>query len=321
MLKIVVVGSIHEEGMQLLRARSDFAVDVLSDLSPAGIAKGVAGAHGISIRTQKLTKEILALAPDLRIVSRHGVGFDNVDVAYLSSRKIPMALAVDSNFTAVAEHTLMMMLCLVKDAFACDEAVRAGDFDYRQKGTMSDLMKKHVLIMGLGRIGRRVADLCLAFDMRVSAYDPYVQQSPAPGIEMVADFRSALSSLDFLSLHMPATTDSVGMIGAKELAMLQPHVFIVNCARGGIIDETLLAQALSSGAIRGVGMDVFAQEPHDHTHPLFQQKRCLFTPHNAALSVECSIRMAKQAAQNIIDCMEGVLQARVVANRQELGLE
>jgi D-3-phosphoglycerate dehydrogenase len=129
-----------------------------------------------------------------------------------------------------------------------------------------------------------------------------------------------LPSLDFLSLHMPAAPGSIGMIGARELAMLRPHVIIVNCARGGIVDEDLLAQALSSGAIRGVGMDVFAQEPHDHTQPLFRQKRCLFTPHNAALSVECSIRMAKQAAQNIIDCMDGVLQARVVANRKELGL-
>ncbi|MDR0467138.1 MAG: 3-phosphoglycerate dehydrogenase, partial [Deltaproteobacteria bacterium] len=196
MLKIVVVGPIHEEGMKLLHARSDFAVDVLSDLSPEGIAKGVAGAHGISIRTQKLTKEMLAQAPDLRVVSRHGVGFDNVDVAYLSSRKIPMALAVASNFTAVGEHTLMMMLCIAKDAFACDEAVRRGDFDFRHKGTMSDLFEKQVLIMGLGRIGRRVADLCLAFGMRVCAYDPFVPQSAAPtGVEMVADFRAALPTL------------------------------------------------------------------------------------------------------------------------------
>ncbi|MCL2123574.1 MAG: hydroxyacid dehydrogenase, partial [Desulfovibrionaceae bacterium] len=305
MYTVAVVGPIHEEGMKLFHARSDIQASVLQDLSPEGIAKGVTGVDAITIRTQRLPKETLALAPGLRVVSRHGVGYDNVDVAYLSSRKIPMAIAVDANYTAVAEHTLMMMLCLAKDAEAGDRAVRNGDFNWRNKGTLTDLTGKHVLILGFGRIGRRVAALCRAFDMHVSAYDPYVAESSLPGVDMVKDWKALLPAVDFLSLHLPSIPETLGMIGNNELAAMKNSVFIINCARGGIIDEDALAEALGKGNIRGAGIDVFQNEPHDHTHPLFSQKRCIFSPHNAALSVECAIRMATQCAQNVLDCLDG----------------
>ncbi len=321
MFTVAVVAPFHEEGLKLLRDRSDIDLRVITDLSPEGVAKGVTGADAITIRTAPLPKEALALAPALRVVSRHGVGYDNVDVAYLSSRKIPMALAVDSNYTAVAEYTLMMMLALAKDAFAGDAAVRSGDFNWRSKGTISDIAEKNVLIMGFGRIGQRVAKLCQAFDMKVTAYDPYVASSPVPGVAMTGDFRAALPETDYLCLHMPSTPETLGMIGPKELETMKNSAFIVNCARGGMIDENLLAGALEAGKIRGVGMDVFAAEPHNHNDPLFKQKRCVFSPHSAALSVECSIRMAKQTAQNVLDCLDGKLAARVVVNRKEIGME
>ena len=321
MFKVAVVGPIHEEGMKLFHERSDIEVTVVQDLSPEGIAKGVTGVDAISIRTQTLPKEALALVPDLRIVSRHGVGYDNVDVSYLSSRKIPMAIAVDANYTAVAEHALMMMLVLAKDALDGNDAVLKGDFGWRSNGTVVDVLEKHVLIMGFGRIGQRLATLCLAFGMTVSAYDPFVPQSPVPGVKMVKDWKSMLPDIDFLSLHLPALPETVGMIGEQELAAMKKTAFVVNAARGGIIDEDALAKALSKGTIRGAGLDVFLNEPHDHTHPLFTQKRCIFSPHNAALSVECTIRMAKQCAQNVLDCLDGKLQARTVVNRKEIGME
>ena len=320
MFKVAVVGPIHEDGMKLFYERSDINVSVVQDLSPAGIAKGVTGVDAITIRTQRLPKETLALAPDLRVVSRHGVGYDNIDVAYLSSRKIPMAIAVDANYTAVGEHTLMMMLSLAKDAETGNKAMRDGDFDWRNKGTLTDLMGKHVLLLGFGRIGRYVAALCQAFGMRVSAYDPYVTESSLPCVEMVKDWKKTLPTADFLSLHLPAMPETVGMIGAKELAAMKNTAFVINCARGGIIDEDALAEALATGSIRGAGIDVFLNEPHDHNHPLFLQKRCIFSPHNAALSGECTIRMATQCAQNVIDCLDGKLQARVVVNSKEIGL-
>ena len=320
MYKVAVVGPIHEEGMKLLRERSDIEATVVQDLSPAGIAKGITGIDAITIRTQLLPKEVLALAPNLRIVSRHGVGYDNVDIPYLSSRKIPMAIAADANYTAVAEHTLMMMLVLAKDAIAGNEAVIKGDFQWRGTGTLTDVMDKHVLIMGFGRIGQRVAALCLAFGMTVSAYDPFVAASPVPGVEMIKDWKAALPSIDFLSMHLPSMPETVGMIGEKELAAMKNSAFVVNAARGGIINEDALAKALSEGSIRGAGLDVFLHEPHDPNHPLFKQKRCIFSPHNAALTAECTIRMAKQCVQNVLDCLDGKLQARVVVNRKEIGM-
>ena len=320
MYTVAVVGPIHEEGMKLFYARSDVQASVLQDLSPEGIARGVTGVDAITVRTQILPKETLALAPGLRVVSRHGVGYDNVDVAYLSSRKIPMAIAVDANYTAVAEHTLMMMLCLAKDAEEGDRAVRDGTFTWRNKGTLSDLMGKRVLLLGFGRIGRCVAALCKAFGMHVSAHDPYVAESLASGVDMVRDWKKALPIVDFLSLHLPSTPETLGMIGEKELSAMKNTAFVINCARGGVIDEDALAEALAQGSIRGAGLDVFLDEPPDHTHPLFSQKRCIFSPHNAALSLECAIRMATQCAQNVLDCLDGTLQARVLVNGKEIGM-
>ena len=320
MFKVAVVGPIHEEGMALFRERSNINVTVLQDLSPEGIAKGITNVDAITIRTQLLPKEILELAPNLRIVSRHGVGYDNVDVAYLSSRKIPMALAVDANYTAVAEHTLMMMLVVAKDALQGQNAVKQGDFAWRNKGTLTDVLGKHVLIMGFGRIGQRVATLCQAFGMTVSAYDPFVTESPVPGVEMVKDWKALLPQIDFLSLHMPSMPETMGMIGAAELKIMKNTAIIVNCARGGLVDEDALAKALAEGTICGAGFDVFKDEPHDHTHPLFAQERCIFSPHNAALTVECTVRMAKQCAQNVIDCLDGKLQARAVVNSKAIGM-
>jgi D-3-phosphoglycerate dehydrogenase len=306
--------------MKVFHARPDIAVSVVQDLSPEGIAQGVTDVDAITIRTQRLPKETLALAPALRVVSRHGVGYDNIDVAYLSSRKIPMAIAVDANYTAVGEHTLMMMLCLAKNVEAGDRAVRDGNFDWRNKATLTDLRDKHVLILGLGRIGQCVAALCQAFGMRVAAYDPYVPEDAAPGVNMVKDWKTLLPTVDFLSLHLPSTQDTVGMVGKKELAAMKQTAFVINCARGGIVDEDALAEALETGSIRGAGLDVFLDEPPDHTHALFSQKRCIFSPHNAALTAECAIRMATQCAQNVLDCLDGKLQPRVVVNRKEIGL-
>lgn len=320
MYKVAVVGPIHEEGMKLFRSRPDVEAHVLEDLSPKGIAEGVTGVDAINIRTQSLPREVLARAPGLRIVSRHGVGFDNVDVAYLSSRKIPMAIAADANYTAVAEEAVTMMLCLLKNVAAADAAVRAGDFAWRNTGVLSDLMDRHVLVLGFGRIGQRVATLCQAFGAKVSAYDPFVVASPVPGVEMTTDYKALLPKIDILTLHLPSLPETVGMIGAAELATMKPTALVVNTARGGIVDEDALAAALRDGVIGGAGLDVFLKEPHDPAHPLFAQQHCVFSPHAAALTRECTVRMAVQSARNILDCLDGKLEPRVVVNRKAIGL-
>lgn len=321
MYKVVCVGTFHQKGLDLLASRPDLlAFEVLAAPSPENIARSVAGADAIIVRTSPLPKETLALAPNLKIVSRHGVGTDNVDVAHLSSRKIPMAIAIDSNVGSVAEHTLMMLLALAKDARAGDRATREGAFGWRDRRTASDVAGKTALVLGFGRIGQRVAALCRAFDMRVLAFDPYVAESSVPGVDMVPDFRERLPETDFLCLHLPSTPETARMVGAPELARLKRGAFVINCARGGIVDEEVLCDALESGRLGGAGLDVFAKEPPVVTDRLFRQEKVLFSPHNAALTEECAVRMATQAVQNVIDCLDGRLQPRVVMNRREIGL-
>lgn len=322
MFHVLAISSFHEKGLALLRNRPDLLkLTILTDTSPESIAKAIPTADAITIRTAPLTKELLSLAPNLKIVSRHGVGTDNIDVAYLSTRKIPVAIAIDSNVGSVGEHTLMMMLALAKDAFAGDRATRTGDYHWRDKRTPVDLAGRTVLVMGFGRIGQKVASLCRMMDMRVLAFDPYITKSPVDGVEMVRDFRAVLPEVDFLTLHMPGTPETKGLIGPKELAAIKKGAFLINCARGGMVDEDLLCQALDSGQLGGAGLDVFAQEPPDISHPLFRQERTILSPHNAALTEECAIRMATQAAQNVIDCLEGKLAPRVVINRRQIGME
>lgn len=220
MFKVVCVGAFHRKGIKLLESRPDLVTyEVLTDLSPENVARGVAGADAVVVRTTPLPRETLERADRLRIVSRHGVGTDNVDVAYLSSRKIPMAIAIDSNVGSVAEHTLMMLLALAKDAMAGDRATRSGDFAWRDRRTASDVAGKSALIMGFGRIGQRVGALCRALGLRVAAFDPYMERSPVEGVEMVKDFRAILPETDFLCLHLPSTPETRDLIGAGELAL------------------------------------------------------------------------------------------------------
>lgn len=320
MFKVVCVGAFHRKGMELLESRKDLVTcEVLVDLSCEAVEHAIADADAIVVRTAPLSRQTLERAPRLRIVSRHGVGTDNVDVDYLSSRGIPMAIAADSNVGSVAEHTLMMILALAKDALAGDRATRAGDFAWRDLRTASDVAGKTILIMGYGRIGRRVGELCRTLGMHVAAYDPYGEPG-MEGVEWAGDFRAFLPQADFLSLHLPSTPETRGLIGARELSLLKRGAFVINCARGGIIDEAALAEALESGHLGGAGLDVFAHEPPVVTDRLFRQEKVILSPHNAALTEECAVRMATQAVQNVLDCLEGRLDPRVVVNRRMIGM-
>ena len=322
MYKVTVVGRLYEDGHRLLQERSDLLeVSQVLDLSPASIADGVAGADAIILRTVAMPNETLARAPELKIVSRFGVGTDNLDLAYLSARKIPVAIGLGANDTSVAEHTLMMMLALAKDAVAGDASIRSGNWNWRVGLPAHDLRDKTVLIMGFGRIGQRVGKLCAAFDMKVLAFDPFMSESPVADVTMVDDFRTTLPVADFVCLHMPATPQSRNMIGEAELAAMKPSAFLINCARGGIVDENALAHALENKTLAGAACDVFAVEPPDPAHPLFRQERTLFSPHIAGLTEECSARMGLYAAQHVIDFFEGKLDPRVVVNREVLAVK
>jgi D-3-phosphoglycerate dehydrogenase len=320
MAKVLIIQPFHAQGVALLEARADVDFEIVDGKSEAELAAKIRDADGVTIRTAPLPAAVIERAERLKVVSRHGVGYDNVDVAALTARGIPLAIAADANATAVAEHTLFFMLALAKQALRHDRAVREGNWEIRNRFETVDLLGRRVLVLGYGRIGREVARRCAAFDMAVAVHDPYVQANviEADGYRSVPEFETVLPETDILTVHMPLAAESRHLIGAAELAALPSHALVINCARGGIIDEGALRQALAAGGIAGAGIDVFEQEPPPEDHPLFGQANVILSPHTAGMSREAAIRMAISTARNALAGIDGRLDPSMVVNREVL---
>jgi D-3-phosphoglycerate dehydrogenase / 2-oxoglutarate reductase len=320
MAKVLIIQPFHEDGMALLRARDDITFEIVDGASEAELAEKIRDADAATVRTATLPAAVIDRAERLKVVSRHGVGYDNVDVAALTRRGIPLAIAADANATAVAEHTLFFMLALAKQALRHDRAVREGRWDVRNRFETVDLMGRRVLVLGYGRIGREVAKRCAAFGMRVSVYDPYVQANliEADGYRSVPDFQTALPETDVLTLHMPLAGESRRLIGAAELSALPSHALVINAARGGIVDEDALHAALTSDAIAGAGIDVLEQEPPPENHPLLALDNVILSPHTAGMSKEAALRMAVTTARNALAGVDGKLDPSMIVNREVL---
>lgn len=319
MKRILVAGKIHKAGVALLLQRSDVTVDVVEAVTTEAYRPYLAGADAILIRTQPMSAVEIALAPKLQIVSRHGVGFDTVDVSALNARKIPLAIVGDVNSRAVAEHTLMLMLCAARRTVAHHVASTTGHWNERNRFDSTELDGKSLLVMGFGRIGRRVAELAKAFGMVVTAFDPYVtpEKAAAPGVGQVTDLKAALADADFVTVHMPGGNGPI--IASAELALMKPTAIIVNAARGGIVDEVALDAALRQRKLRAAALDVLVQEPPAPDHPLLSNPYITISPHNAGLTEECAKRMGLAAAQNILDCFDGKLDRKLVVNAEAIG--
>lgn len=320
MKRVLVVAPIHADGLQLLRTRADVEVQVLEDTSIEAISKAMPGANAITVRLADLPSELLALADDLRIVAKHGVGCDNIAVDYLTGRGIPVAIATGANALSVAEHTMMMMLAAAKQILFFDEATRARDFDARVRVNTMELSGKTLSIIGFGRIGTKVARLARAFGMRVVVTDIAMNHALAKelGCEVIDDYHTILPDADVVSVHVPLTELTRDMIDTRELRLMKKTAILINCARGSIINEIALSHALSSGEIGAAGLDVFEEEPPRKDHPLFQQPNVLLSPHSAAATKEAVRMSAKLTAQNVLDCFDGCLQPDMIFNREGL---
>lgn len=329
MKTVVVSEEIHSDGIDLLNSRPDVKVlDARGDA--ARLRELMPQAHGVLIRTLYLDADMMASAKQLEVVSRHGVGCDNIDVSHLSERKIPIAIATDSNTTSVVEQVLMMMLALNKRAFQYDALTRDNQFHQRCQHATSELLDKKILIVGFGRIGKRLAPVCKAFGMNVTVADIALDVNLATdlGCQGVTDFRAHLADTDYLSVHVPlhngisigleANTSTFNLIGEKELASLPAHAFVINCARGGIVDEAAMATAINKGVIAGFGCDVFVNEPPAPDNPLLRLPNTIYSPHNAASTNEGLSRMASYAAQNTLDAFDGKLRPEMIFNAAAL---
>lgn len=313
---ILIGGRIHQTGLDLLRATPGITFDMIDDMAAPATRPLLQKTDAILVRTQRLEGALLDQAQNLKILSRHGVGYDSVDINALNRRHIPLCVVGDANSISVAEHTLMLMLALAKRVRAYDQQTRAGNWSYRDSQDAVELYGKTLLVVGFGRIGRAVAKRAAAFGMRIDVLDPFADRTEIlnAGAIAVESLVDALPRADILSVHIPLAGDKA-LINAEELALMKPGALLINTARGGIINEAALAAALNEGRIGGAGLDVFETEPPLQTHPLFSHDKVILTPHAAGLAKECAMRMSSMAAQNILDFFSGRLDPALVVNR------
>ena len=304
--KVVVVEKIHPIGHEILQREADIVF--ATDPDPKKLAGEVAEADGILVRSSYITREVFEAAPNLKVLGRHGVGLDYIDLQAATEMGIPVVNAPGSNTLAVAEHAIMFMLTLSKRAFEGDKCVRENKFlDGRYKLSLLELADKTLGLVGFGRIGQAITKRCLAFDMDVIAYDPYIDQSVADkyGVKLVDSVNEILEKSDFISLHAPATPENHHMINSEALAKMKDSAFLINTARGALVDEDALCEGLQQGKIAGAALDVFAAEIPDANNPLLQLPNVVLSPHNAALTEESTIRMSRMSSEGVLDVLRG----------------
>jgi D-3-phosphoglycerate dehydrogenase len=306
--KVMLPHTMGQQGIAIIRARDDIETVIY----PAGIVQAeflplLTDCAGIALSGTPFRQTEMDAAPAMQVVARIGVGYDAVEVPALTARKVPLMVAGTANSTSVAEQAFHLMISLAKKHEALDALVKDGKWADRHGGLPMEMSGKTVLIVGFGRIGTRQARRCLGFDMNVLIYDPYMDPAKiaAAGCQAVSDLDAALPQVDFVSIHCPKNPETIGMFNAARLARMKKGAFIVNTARGGIIDETALHGALTSGHIAGAGLDVFDLEPTPVNNPLLKLSNVIASPHMAGVTVEAVAAMAEATARNILSVLDG----------------
>ena len=300
-MKVAVLGKVDQKGLSFLK-ENEFKVIEIENFEIQNLKEQLKDVDGILLRTTKLDKEILEHCDNLKIISRHGVGYDNVDLDFLNENKIALCITSTSNAVSVAEHVLSFFIYLTKKLSLSDSLVKEGNFEKRSElPNFFELYKKKVLIIGFGRIGKEVAKRCLGFDMEVYVYDPFLDNEIIIRNQCIPiEKNQGLAIADFITIHLPLNGDTKNFISQTELNQMRKNSILVNTSRGGIVNENDLCIALESKKIQGAGMDVFVSEPPESNHPFFKLDNILLTPHNAALTLECRERMSLEASQNIV---------------------
>lgn len=323
--KLLITESMSPQGWTLFKERGDIeAVEFPNMISAADfetMLKQHAPVHGVALGATRFGEPELEASGDMQVVARIGVGFDAVDVPALSRRKVPLMVAGTANSPSVAEQAMFMMLTLAKRATEMHAVVTSGKWGSRLGMLPFDLFGKTVLIIGFGRIGTRSAKRCLAMEMNVLVYDPYKPAADikAAGCEPVTDLDAALPRADFVSIHCPKTPETTGMFNAGRLQRMKATAYLINTARGGIIDERALHDALISGKLAGAGLDVFEQEPPPVGHSLFKLPNVITAPHVAGVTREALDRMGLQTAKNMLSALDGEPIRQNVINQDVLG--
>ena len=305
MARILVTEQLAHRGLDLM-AEAGHEVDVQLELGPQDLLKAVGGAAALVIRSAtQVTAEVLEAAADLVVVGRAGIGLDNVDVVAATRRGVMVVNAPQSNILSAAEHTLALLLAQARNIPQANAALKQGKWE-RTRWEGVELHGKTLGVLGLGRIGTLVAQRALAFGMRLVAYDPFVSADRARqlGIELTTDLEELVSQADFLSIHVSKTPETMGLVGADLLAKAKPGLRIVNTARGGIVDEEALADAVRSGVVASAALDVFASEPTTES-PLFELDHVVVTPHLGASTLEAQDKAGVTIAEQVLLALQG----------------
>ena len=297
-MRVLVTEALSDVGLDLLRA--DFTVDVRPELATGDLAAAIGEYDALVVRSQtQVTPEVLASADRLKVVARAGIGLDNVDLDAATKRGILVVNAPQSNIVSAAEHTLALLLALARNIPRADASLRAGSWD-RSRFQGTELLGKTLGVIGLGRVGVLVAQRAAAFGMKVIAFDPYVpkERGRELGVEIVPSLEALLVAADVVTIHLPKTDETTGLLGARELALMKPGARLVNTSRGGLVDEEALAKALEDGHLAGAALDVFEHEPPGDS-PLLRLDQVVATPHLGASTSEAQDKAGTSVAEMV----------------------
>lgn len=315
MRKVLLTKKLSDKDLKLFEGIPELELVTIPDGEQAQFGLHMKDAEAVLLSTAyQMGADVIGGAEKLKVISRTGVGVDNVDVKAATAKGVLVLNTPEANSISVAEHTVALIIAISKQLLMYDSELRAGNFKIRRTNRSADIDGKTLGLIGCGRIGRFTADKCrAAFNMQVIGYDPYIKE--LPDITLYEDIGEVFGRADYISLHIPLTDETRGMVGEKLLSRMKPTAYIVNTARGGIIDEAALAEALRENRIAGAALDVLELEPPKDDNPLLPLKNVILTPHSAALTKECSARVAHEAALGIRDYLKGNT-PRFVFNRE-----
>ena len=300
MKKVLVLGKIHNSGISFLKKNS-FHVDELSDQND--LYKDKLNLYdALIVKMTKIDKEFINHSKNLKIIARHGVGYDNINLKIINSKKIPVFIVGDVNSTSVAEHTISLILNISKKINLYDQEMRLNNFNIRNTFQSRDLTDKKILICGYGRIGKKVADICKFFNMSVFVYDKYLElEKDNNNFKIINNLNENMNIFDFITLHIPYNNSGKPLIDCAFLNKLKKNCSIINTSRGDLINENDLTKHLDKNRDFYAGIDVFDPEPPNKDSKILKFKNIVLTPHSAAYTEECLSKMSMYCAENIND--------------------
>lgn len=305
--KVLVTQPIHAKGMELLEKEvetvlraPDDSIETIASLLDDEVT-------GVIVRYNVFNRELMEKAPNLKVIARHGIGVDLIDVEAATERGIKVVNTPDAATVSVAEHVVMMILVLAKKMVYADRELKRGNYSVKDIYTPDDAEGKTLGLVGFGKIGREVAKRCIGLGMEVIAFDPYTNQAAfdSMGVKKVDTVESLLERSDFVSLHTPLTPQTHHLIGEAQFKMMKKTAFLINCSRGQVVDEEALIKSLRQKEIAGAGLDVFEKEPPEADNPLFTMDNVIVTPHSSSLTVNGKIKMAVGAVEQLLKVLRG----------------